>query len=147
MRRLASRNWAVLTLILVIFVSSSTIACALVYPFVSSWNDSIPDPCRDDILRKVPIYPNATLIRSEEIGDRLDGWTERTYQTADSFEDVMMFSANTSPPCAQITFREVDDTWDCMGVPEGDDRGFYETRLHTTSEPTTYLIVVEWHCR
>ncbi|MBI5957461.1 MAG: hypothetical protein HY866_01910 [Chloroflexi bacterium] len=139
MRRLTSRNCAILTLILVITVFTSCgIACVLVYLFVASWNDSIPDPYRDDILTKVPIYPNATLVKGDEIiGDRTDGWTERAYQTADAFEDVMKFYANLSPPCDPITFREVDDMWACMGDPGGDDRGFYEARLkHLNLRPT-----------
>jgi hypothetical protein len=149
MRHPVSRNWIALTLMILVIcvLSCCTIACVLVYRFVSSWNASLPAPCRDDILRKIPIYPNATLIRSEDIGDRSDGWTERTYQTADTFEDVMMFYADASPPCAEITFREVYDGWDCMGIPEGDDQGFYEARISTTSEPTTYLLLIEWHCR
>lgn len=145
MKRLVFRNRIILVLIPNIFALTGCIFISLLSSLVLSPSEQ---NCQDDILLKVPIYPNSTLVSSDDAMAWPDvGHINRTYKTTDTFEDVMAFYTSVSPTCTEITFRErVDDSWDCMGVPEGDDRGYYEIELSKSTSITVYSVYIEWDC-
>jgi hypothetical protein len=102
-----------------------------------------PRDCRDNVIEKVPIYPNSHLV-SEDLNSTSNdlnwGSLRRSYETSDSVGDVMSYygafaGCTIYPPL------------ECGGYADGDERIHYTVNIAEDSETVTFSIFFDWMCK
>lgn len=104
--------------------------------------------CRDEVVPKIPIYTNSTLITSDETESGPSfGSIKRIYRTADSLEDVGEFY-NEYYPCPRLFLpREDNGSLLCTGRPrDRDSRVYYEVNISKKKNETIYSLHILWNC-
>lgn len=101
-----------------------------------------PKDCRDDMIRKVPIYPDAQFVREETNSSSEDlnwGSFTRIYETPDSINDIFHFYTPLVG-CWSNSFK-------CGGFADDDNRIFYLVKIIDSNEmTTTFSIDFDWMC-
>ncbi len=101
-----------------------------------------PRDCRDDVIQKVPIYPNSRLIREETNSTSEDlnwGSLTRVYETTDSLEDVWNFYHS-------IAGCTISSPIECMDSPDGDQRISYVVTISEQDEMVIFSVDYGWMC-
>jgi hypothetical protein len=138
--RLTVKRWR-------IFIAGLIIAQFLCCGIASYFNIdfSSQESCRDDVLKEVPIYPNATRVKEDDSRSYPEfGTLRRVYETTDTLDQVLAFySELASCPDSAAS----DGSLTCSGRPENNNRIYYEVAINPSESTNSYSMYIGWSCQ
>ncbi len=132
------------------FFAGGVLFCGMVLVFMSLVVDASPGKkgCRDEVVSKVPIFPDAVLLDSNEVKAGIhSGSIMRSYSSSSTLEDVGEFYHAISPCPRLFLLSGSDDTLLCTGHPHDDDsRVYYEVEIEHQEYATYFSLYIGWDC-
>jgi hypothetical protein len=101
-----------------------------------------PPDCRNDVIQKVPIYPDAQLVHvdTDNTSNNLNwGSFTRHYETSDSVAHVLTYYGNLVG-CTKTPPQE------CGGFADGDNRIYYVVKIAGSENGATFSVFFSWMC-